>query len=369
MRNTRRIKNKIGKEAIIFTDNIEVTAYNQIVQLINSEAYKESQIRVMPDVHAGKGCTIGTTMTITDRISPNLVGVDIGCGVLTVELSNKNINFKKLDQVIREFIPSGFSIRRQELSDYKINYKDLVAYKHIDIERARLSMGTLGGGNHFIEVGKDSEENLYLLIHTGSRRFGLEICEHYQKIANRTNLDKDDRDLSYLTGKDYDNYLNDMNIAANYASLNRIAIFETITREMGLGHKSKFDTIHNYIDLDTKPNIVRKGAVSAYKDQPFIIPINMRDGALICVGKGNPDWNYSAPHGAGRVLSRTKARRKLSMDEFKESMKGIYTTSVNKSTLDESPYAYKSMDEIRNTISETADIVKEIKPVYNFKAK
>lgn len=364
--------------AKVFTDNLEDETVSQIVNLLNQEFIKDSSIRIMPDTHAGTGCTVGTTMTITDKVVPNLVGVDIGCGMETAVLKNKNIELQRLDKIIHKYIPAGFEIREKEHKyNEDINLEELYCRDFVNIKRAKLSLGTLGGGNHFIEVNKDEEGKLYLVVHTGSRNLGKQIAEFYQNEAyeqlksehiNKVNKDKlsIDRNLAYIEGKPLENYLHDMNIAQNYAILNRKAILNIIAKEMKLNIEDSFTTIHNYIDVDYK--ILRKGAISAKLGERCIIPMNMRDGSLICIGKGNSDWNYSAPHGAGRLMSRRKAKESITLSEFKKSMTGVYSTTVNKSTIDESPFAYKPMDEIIKNMEDAVDILKVIKPIYNFKA-
>jgi tRNA-splicing ligase RtcB len=383
--------------AKVFTDNIESEALDQIMELCNQEFVKDSIIRIMPDVHAGAGCTIGTTMTISDKVVPNLVGVDIGCGMETIKLRQREIDFEKLDKVIYNYIPSGFDIRkRQHKYVENINLDDLACKNHVNLERARLSVGTLGGGNHFIEVNKDSCGTLYLVVHSGSRHLGKQVAEYYQELGYRELVDtskikveivkrlraegredgiqdeikkispvKINKQLAYVQGESYNNYLHDMKIVQQYAVYNRKAIVDEIINRTGLEVEEQFTTIHNYIDLESM--ILRKGAISARKGERVLIPINMRDGSLICVGKGNKDWNYSAPHGAGRLMSRRKAKQAISIEEFKKSMEGIYTTSVNRSTLDECALAYKPMDEIINNIQDAVEILDIIKPVYNFK--
>lgn len=384
--------------AKVYTDNLESEAYAQILELCNQEFVQESKIRIMPDTHAGAGCTIGTTMTIQDKIVPNLVGVDIGCGMETVKLKQKRIEFSKLDKVIRQYIPSGFETRKEEHAYVKnIDFEALICKKHVNLNRARLSIGTLGGGNHFIEVDFDEEDNLYLVIHSGSRYLGKQVAEHYQQMAYddiariaarkkelveqlksegrerdiQKELDnfavpKINRALTYVEGENFKNYIHDMKIVQQYAVYNRRAMLDEILRRMKLDVVDQFTTIHNYIDLDNM--ILRKGAISARENEKVLIPINMRDGSLICLGKGNPDWNYSAPHGAGRLMSRSKAKETLSLDEFKRSMEGIFTTSVNRSTIDEAPMAYKPMEEIIQNIQDSVEIIASVKPVYNFKA-
>jgi len=359
--------------AIVYTENIEPEATRQIIQLCNEAFTEGSQIRIMPDAHSGAGCTIGTTMTITDKIVPNLVGVDIGCGMETVKLKVDNIDLEKLDRVIHAYIPAGFDIRKTPHKYVKeIHLDELKCLRHINQDRAVLSIGTLGGGNHFIEVDRDEDGKLYLVVHSGSRNLGKQAAEYYQNLAykelkekKRTQITKA---LAYVSGESFDHYLHDMRIIQRYADLNRKAIISEILRYMGLEREieEQFTTIHNYID--TEMNILRKGAVRALHGEKLLIPINMRDGSLICVGKGNPDWNYSAPHGAGRLMSRSKAKEMLKLDDFIKSMEGIFSTTVNRSTIDEASMAYKPMEEIMANIKDTVDVVKVIKPIYNFKA-
>ncbi|NLJ91176.1 MAG: RtcB family protein [Clostridiales bacterium] len=355
--------------AKVFTDVIEDGAIEQIRDLCDQEFTKGSKIRIMPDVHEGAGCTIGTTMTISDKVVPNLVGVDIGCGMEVIQIGNPTIDLNKLDRLIYARIPSGFSIRKKpHRYNDEINLLDLRCYKKADLslDRAILSLGTLGGGNHFIEANTDEQGNIYIVVHSGSRNLGLQVAQYYQKKAYES-IDIDiPRDLAYLSGELMEDYIHDMKIIQRFAVLNRKAIMDEIINGLKLEVVEDFTTIHNYIDTDKM--ILRKGAVSALKDEKFLLPMNMRDGSLICLGKGNPDWNYSAPHGAGRLMSRNVARAKLSLDDFKKEMEGIYTTSVNKKTLDEAPMAYKDMDDIVRHIGDTAKVIKVIKPIYNFKA-
>lgn len=400
------MKEILGKynKAMVFTDVIEEEAISQIQTLCNQEFTEGSKIRIMPDVHSGAGCTIGTTMTITDKIVPNLVGVDIGCGMETIKIKNKHIELQKLDKLIYEKIPSGFEIR--DKAHKYAQEIDLLSLRcildaNINVVKAERSIGTLGGGNHFIEANKDSDGNIYIVIHSGSRHLGLEIANYYQNqgykalngnskedIQNliieykqqgrqkeiqkaikeltktvKTNIPKS---LAYVTGDLFDDYLHDMKLVQQFALLNRKAMMHEIIKGMKLDVIEQFTTIHNYIDTDNM--ILRKGAVSAQKDEKLLIPINMKDGSLICKGKGNSEWNYSAPHGAGRLMSRTKAKNSFTVSEFKKVMKDIYTTSVNKETLDECPMAYKSIDDIVNNIEDTVEILDIIKPIYNFKA-
>lgn len=396
----KELSGKYGN-AKIFTDLVEEKAIDQISTLLDQEFISGSQIRIMPDVHAGAGCTIGTTMIITDKCCPNLVGVDIGCGMSTTMLYERGIDLELLDQCIHEYVPSGFNVRNaKHLYVRKTRLDELVCRKVVNIERAEYSLGTLGGGNHFIEVDKDDEGHLYLVVHSGSRHLGLEVAGYYQRLAEEQlcGRDKDSvlamindlkaqgrhseiaseilklktstvdipKDLAYVSGQLFEDYIHDMKIVQEYAKWNRRAITDTILNCMCMFGVDDFETVHNYID--TKDMILRKGAVSAKAGERLLIPINMRDGSLICRGKGNPDWNYSAPHGAGRLMSRNEAKKKFSMDEFSKSMDGIYTTSVNNDTLDECPMAYKPIESIVDNIGDTVEIEKIIRPIYNFKA-
>ena len=390
--------------AKIYTDIVEDVALKQIEKLCNQEYAKNSRIRIMPDVHAGAGCTIGTTMTIQDAVTPNLVGVDIGCGMETIKLRNKHLELEKLDKLIYRTIPSGFEIRKEP---HKLNAEiDLTKLRcaeggFVNIHRAQMSLGTLGGGNHFIEVDQDKDGVLYVVIHSGSRHLGLEVANFYQEEAyqalngnskkdikkliqdyKKAGKDKEiekairalkvqiqtdiPKDLAYCKGKLMEDYIHDMKIVQRFAMLNRKAMMDELIRGMKLKVEEEFTTIHNYIDTDAM--ILRKGAVSAQKGEKLLIPINMRDGSLICVGKGNEDWNFSAPHGAGRLMSRKKAKNSYTVSQFKKEMKGIFTTSVNAQTLDECPMAYKGMQDIIENIGETVEIEKVMKPIYNFKA-
>ncbi len=384
--------------AKVFTNNLEEEAYAQILELCNQEFVKDSVIRIMPDAHAGAGCTIGTTMTIQDKVVPNLVGVDIGCGMETIKLKEREIDLEKLDKVIHEFIPAGFDVRKKQHSYVKkIDLEKLVCKNHVNIERAKLSIGTLGGGNHFIEVNKDKDGCLYLVVHSGSRHLGKQVAEYYQNLGykemvkNREHIarivaelksqgreneiqveiekiktEKINKSLAYVEGKSFDDYINDMKLVQYFAVINRKAIVDEIISKMNFEIVEQFTTIHNYIDIENM--ILRKGAISAQKGERVLIPINMRDGSLICVGKGNKDWNYSAPHGAGRIMSRRKAKETITLEEFKKTMEGIYSTTVNKSTLDECALAYKPMEEIIENIQDTVEIIDIIKPIYNFKS-
>lgn len=385
--------------AKVFTDNVEETAMGQIIELCNQPFAEGSNIRIMPDTHAGAGCTIGTTMTITDKIVPNLVGVDIGCG-MEVSIIDKNkteINFDQLDEIIRKYVPSGFNVRsssqRHPLSK-QVNFRDVRAPFKLD--RAKDSIGTLGGGNHFVELN-ELDDKVVLVIHSGSRNLGKQIAEHYQnraydelinvkdekdriiaeliaagrqseiqKALSVVKKPKIQKDLAYLEGQGFKDYMNDMKIAQHYALLNRKAMVDEIVTRMNWKVVDSFTTIHNYIDMDNM--ILRKGAISAQAGERVIIPLNMRDGSIIAYGKGNPDWNFSGPHGAGRLMSRSKAKELVSLEEYKETMKDVWTTSVVQSTVDESPMAYKPMAEIVEHTKDSLEIAEIIKPLYNFKA-
>lgn len=365
------MKEVVGKycTAKIFTDEVENSAIGQLTTLCNQPFTEGCIIRVMPDVHAGKGSTIGTTMTYLDKVCPFIVGMDISCGVLVVKLREKRIDLPKLDSVIHNNIPTGSNLRKKThrfARDSKID--ELVAYcgDYID---GQLAIGTLGSGNHFISIEKDEEENLYLLIHTGSRNPGKRVCEWYQEKAYK-NLKKQQikepiYELSFVYGEMLDNYLHDMEILEEYSHLNRTAIADVILSEMKLHDMESFETLHNYVDLEHK--IIRKGSVSAQKGEQLVIPINMKDGSLICVGKGNKEWNYSAPHGAGRLMSRKESEQNFTLSQYKKEMKGIYSTTICKETLDESPMSYKPIESILDNISDTVDVIKHIKPIYNFK--
>lgn len=358
-----------------FTHNLEESSRIQIQTLCDQPYTQGSRIRMMPDVHAGAGCTIGTTMTITDKICPNLVGVDIGCGMETLVIKadspvSENFDPARLDKCIRMNIPSGREVRRRihKFSD-EIDFKSIRAAK-TNIQKAMLSIGTLGGGNHFIEADRDNEGNLYIVVHSGSRHLGLEVAKYYQDAAIRSMKNKDIPDsLAYVEGQLFDDYINDMKLLQKFAMFNRKAMIDTISVGLRLDKHhvlDQFTTIHNYID--TEAMILRKGSVRALNGERILIPINMRDGSLICIGKGNEDWNYSAPHGAGRVMGRREAQKTLSMDDFKKSMEGIWSSTVIQETLDEAPMAYKNMDEIVANIEPTASIEKIIKPIFNYKA-
>lgn len=395
--------------AKVFTDTIDDNAVTQIELLCSQEFCKDAKIRIMPDAHAGVGSVIGFTANLSDLVIPNIVGVDIGCGMLTVELKNQDIDLERLDQIIRKNVPSGTSVHAGRIVRFN-DLQKLKCYRELkDAKRIERSLGTLGGGNHFIELDIDDDQNKYLVIHTGSRNLGHQVAKYYQNLAYELMAGKDEllkkqneiivsykaqgrkaeiqdaikelrhkfqfkdvnipKELCYLKDEYRDMYLHDMKICQEYATLNRQTIANIILKELlnkDINNFSYFETIHNYIDLDK--NIMRKGAVSAKKNEKILIPINMRDGSLICIGKGNDEWNQSAPHGAGRLYSRQKAKELFSLDEFEDQMNGIYSTSINESTLDECPMAYKSLDDIMNNIHDTAEIVRIIKPIYNFKA-
>lgn len=363
--------------ALCYTNTLEPGAYSQIQTVCDEPAFSASKIRIMPDVHAGKGCTIGTTMTVTDKIVPGMVGVDIGCGMETIRIAEKELDLKKLDELIHREIPCGREVRSvPHAYAQKIDLSKLRCADAADLKRAMHSIGTLGGGNHFIEADRDEQENLYLVIHSGSRHIGCEVAEYYQnegyqalcrnarhQISETRSIPKE---LAYVEGNLFDDYIHDMKLIQQFARLNRKAMAEQILRGMGLTETEHFTTIHNYID--TESMILRKGAVSAERGEKLLIPINMRDGSLICIGKGNDEWNRSAPHGAGRLMSRRAALQTLSMAEYREAMADIYSTCVLPDTLDESPMAYKDAEEIISQITPTAEIICRIKPIYNFKA-
>ena len=389
--------------ALVYAANAEAKAVEQIKAMCDMEIFKDSRIRIMPDVHAGAGCTIGTTMTLKDAVVPNMVGVDIGCGMETALLEEKEIDFEKLDGLIREKIPFGRNVREKTHPfTREIDVHELKCAQDIkSLDKETLAIGSLGGGNHFIEVDRDENDNLYLVIHSGSRHLGKAVADVYQEKAYRQlkGISKEDiqrlideyisqgkqseieakikelknadpgisRSLAYCTGTLFDEYIHDMKIMQKFADLNRKAMMQEIVEGMGLHIKESFTTIHNYIDMDSM--ILRKGSVSARKGEKLLIPINMRDGSLICEGKGNEEWNCSSPHGAGRLFSRSEAARRFDVEEFQKQMEGIYTTTVNRKTLDECPMAYKDMKDIVDNIKDTADIIKVIKPVYNFKAE
>ena len=396
----------IGKynTAISFAKEMEDGAREQIKRMCDYEFTEGSKIRIMPDVHAGAGCTIGTTMTVHDKAVPNVVGVDIGCGMYTVKLDADSIDFEKFDAAAH-FIPSGQNV--WESRGERFELQDLFCYRSLkDTRRIERSIGTLGGGNHFIEIDKSSDGTFYLVIHSGSRNLGKQVAEIYQKLAVDLALGKDEmfkaqekiiseykaagrrkeiqeaikalhqqfknqhsevpHDLCWVYGKYLAQYLHDIEICQRFARINRERMAEILLKKTGLTATETFHTIHNYID--TEEMILRKGAIAAHGGEKVLIPINMRDGSVLAIGKGNADWNYSAPHGAGRIMSRSEAKAILSMTDYQNSMAGIYSTSINEATLDESPQAYKSLEDILDVIGDTVEIVEVMKPVYNFKA-
>lgn len=397
------IKGKVNT-ALCYAKVVEEEAIGQIRRICDYAIAEDSKIRIMPDVHAGKGCTIGTTMTITDKVVPNVVGVDIGCGMYTVNLGKDDVDFEKLDEAAH-FIPSGREVweGRQE----RFDLTDLHCYRELkDAKRLARSLGTLGGGNHFIEIDEATDGTKYLIIHSGSRNLGKQVAELYQKLAINLNrgygeyLKKRDEiissykeqgrrseiqsalkqlqwqvyespvsipeDLCYLEGKYLEDYLHDVDICQVFARRSREKMAEIILERTRMNGCDAFHTIHNYIDTDEM--ILRKGAIAAYKGERVLIPINMKDGSILAIGKGNPEWNYSAPHGAGRIMSRTKAKNELNLGEYKKVMEGVYTTSVNGNTLDEAPMAYKSLEDIIDVVRESVDVIDVMRPIYNFKA-
>ena len=395
------IKGKVNT-AICYAKVIEDEAIEQIRRMCNYPMTEGSRIRIMPDVHAGKGCTIGTTMTIIDKAVPNVVGVDIGCGMYTVRLAEREIDLEKLDEAAH-FIPSGMNVweGRQE----RFDLTELRCYRALkDAKRLERSLGTLGGGNHFIEVDQAADGTKYLVIHSGSRNLGKQVAEYYQRLAVDLNKGKEEyfarrddliaeykaagrrteiqqalkelhwssheatipEDLCFVYGQYLEDYLFDVEICQRFARRNREKMAEILLSRSGLTAEDAFHTIHNYID--TEEMILRKGAIAAHKGERVLIPINMRDGSVLAVGKGNPEWNFSAPHGAGRIMSRTAARANLDMEEYRREMAGVYTTTVNEATIDEAPMAYKSLEDIIGVISESVDIIEVLKPIYNFKA-
>jgi tRNA-splicing ligase RtcB len=354
--------------AKVFSDTVEQTAISQIINLLNQPFVDGADIRIMSDVHAGAGCVIGFTANLRDMVIPNLIGVDIGCGMLVTDITDLNIDIQELDKFIHAEIPAGFENHPFARTNYN-DYMNILCFDELFKNfRFGLGIGTLGGGNHFIEVDhSDKTGKSYLVIHTGSRNMGKQVADYYQKIAIEKLSPAYPKDLCFLTGSDMENYLHDMKLCQEYAIKNRETIANLIINNFKpFADVDTFTTVHNYINFED--GIMRKGAVSAKANERLIIPMNMRDGSLICVGKGNADWNFSAPHGAGRIMSRGQAKRTISMEEYQNSMDGIFTTCVSQGTIDESPMAYKPMEEIISNIGDTVEIVDTIKPVYNFKA-
>ncbi len=353
---------------------LEEYARKQLQMIANHPSAEGSVIRVMPDVHPGKVGTIGLTMTVGDSILPSLVGVDIGCGMTIARVKTKGLQFQQLDTVIRENVPVGPRIREKEhkYAD-RIDLSELRCIKGINARKAVRSVGSLGGGNHFIEVDKDEEGNIYLVIHSGSRHLGMEVAEYYLRKGQKEMQLKKQGYASYemtcLTGELMEDYLYDIKIIQDFARLNREAMIESIVKGMKWKVEDSFTCIHNYVDFsDAERPILRKGAISAKEGERVIIPINMRDGIILGTGLGNEEWNYSAPHGAGRIYKRSEVAEHHTVSDFKKAMEGIYSVCINKDTLDESPFAYRGIDDIASVIGETVEIDKIIKPVYNYKA-
>lgn len=369
--------NGIFASAKIFTDHVEDYAAAQIEMLCNNEAARGSQIRIMPDVHPGKVGTIGLTMTVGESILPNLVGIDIGCGITLAKIKQKRTEFQKLDTVIRENVPAGSSIRKKtHRFSMEFDFTRLRCYSSLNLERVKLSMGTLGGGNHFIELDKDDAGNLYAAVHSGSRHLGKEVTEYYLRQGQRILKEQEMQvpyELTMLTGSLKEDYLYDQQIVQEYAAQNRMAILNELAKGMKWKIQECLSCSHNYISLDagnsdSRKWILRKGAISAKKNETVIIPINMRDGILLGIGKGNEDWNCSAPHGSGRILRRDAVKESYTVSDFKKEMKGIYSSCIGKSTLDEAPFAYRGMKEIQDAIEDTVEITDVLRPVYNYKA-
>lgn len=397
------IKGKVNT-AICYAKVIDEGAIDQIQRMCDYNLTEGCKVRIMPDVHQGKGCTIGTTMTVKDKVCPNIVGVDIGCGMYTVKLADKTLDFEKIDEACH-YIASGMKVWEGRMERFDLT--QLRCYRALkNSKRLERSLGTLGGGNHFIEIDKSADGTYYLVIHSGSRNLGKQVAEIYQQLAIDLHSGKEEyfkkrdeiistykaegrraeiqnvlkelkkeytsnepdvpMDLCWLYGNFMEDYLYDVEICQRFAKRSREKMAEIILERTGMTAKEQFHTIHNYIDVDEM--ILRKGSIAAHKGEKVLIPINMRDGSIIAMGKGNPEWNYSAPHGAGRVMSRATAKQTVNMDEYREAMKGIYTTSVNENTIDEAPMVYKSLDDIIDVINESVDIIEVIKPVFNFKA-
>ena len=372
-----RTVNGIYTSATIFTTNNEQTAVDdyaiaQIQMLCDNEASKGSVVRVMPDVHPGKVGTIGLTLTVGERILPNLVSIDIGCGMTLAELKNSKVEFQKLDTVIRENIPSGFAIRSKihRFAD-EVDLSKLRCYKSIRLDKALHSLGTLGGGNHFIEVDADEEDTLYVVLHSGSRHLGKEVTECYlnegQKYLKSQGIQVP-YELTWLDGALKEDYLHDLEVVQQFAELNREIMLDELVKGMKWKVTDSYSCIHNYVDFSGDIPMLRKGAISAKKNELVIIPINMRDGVLLGTGLGNANWNYSAPHGAGRIIKREEIKQHYTVSVYKAEMKGIYSSCIGKDTLDEAPFAYRSVEDITEVIKDTVNIEKRIRPVYNFKA-
>ena len=359
-------------EAVVYASSIEDYAKAQIKMICDNDISLGSKIRIMPDCHPGKVGPIGLTMTVGNKIIPQLMGIDIGCGMLVSKIKARNIEFQKLDKVIRENVPAGFAIRKAPHSKASFDaISDLRCLRAVNVDKALKSLGTLGGGNHFIEVDK-GEDGYYIIIHTGSRHLGVDVADYYTENARRrlANMGKDvPYEVAYVEGPLMEDYLYDVKIATAYASLNREIILHEILKGMKWKEKERYESIHNYIGVNPDGvKILRKGAASALEGEPVIIPINMRDGVILGVGKGNPEWNYSAPHGSGRKIRRTDVQNGYTVSAFKKDMKGIYSTSICAETLDEAPVAYRGIDEILTAIEDTVEVKEIVKPVYNFKA-
>lgn len=360
------IKGEYGKDCKIFIDEVESSAMSTIYNILNHPVSEGKKVRIMPDVHDGVDIVIGFTMPLGDMVNPNHIGVDIGCGVLTAEMPKLSHSLEEIDQIIRKVIPMGFNHRDKASTIFSPpkGLEDTCKKIGLDYGAVLRQIGTLGGGNHYIEIGKGAKGKIYISIHSGSRNFGLQVCKYHTQQAQNHQ-----KGYSYLKGVEMVEYFSDMKIAQEFAYINRLTMLNDIKESLGLKIDFRcgiFDTIHNYIDFSR--GIIRKGAVSAEKGELLAIPMNMRDGVLICVGKGNEDWNFSAPHGAGRILSRGAAKRTVKLDDFTEAMNGVYSTSINKDTLDESPFAYKDMNTIIDCIKDTVEIISVVKPILNIKA-
>lgn len=378
------ITGKFNKAAVYAT-TVDNASYGQVLRMCNMEKLQDSKIAMMPDMHAAEGCTVGTSMTVGELVNPAFVGGDIGCGMQVFKLRDTEIDFMKLDNCIREKIPSGAKIHERSVFNSKlIDLEELYCYDYIRHETVLKSFGTLGGGNHFIEMARGTDDKLYLIIHSGSRRLGRDVAQYHQVQAffaqhgidpveaRRKKIKVSDVKSTthpadcFLSGANLERYLHDMNMAVKYALESRKHMGEVIISTLGLTVEDEFATIHNYID--TEAGVLRKGAVSARDGERLLIPINMRDGSLLCKGRGNPEWNFTAPHGSGRIMKRSEAKESFTLEEYRREMEGIFTTSVGESTIDESPMAYRRIDEILDAIEPTAEVVDILSPVYNFKA-